>query len=177
MKIETVLGGAWEREPDRLAKDVGGGSIAYCAKHIRPTGMGLKCWSSLSKKALSDWARMGIFGVKLMIQKPHAESDWKKFRWIVPGLRDRYLRDQNAELMEILQRPALTPTEAFWAASDCLEKVKRTLADCLDDHKRSRMWESLRLMLRHGMLTEEDLEGFSEELRGQILALIEIQKK
>jgi hypothetical protein len=129
------------------------------------------------KKILLNGVRLGILGFELMKDMPNEESDWKRFRRIVPALRERYLREQTAELGALLQRPAMTPTENFWATSDRVDKVKRVLTSCLDDHKRSRLRESLMLMVRHGMMTEEDLEGFSEELQGSILAMIRIQRK
>lgn len=97
-----------------------------------------------------------------------AESDWKKFRAIVPELRERYLRDRNTELAFILKGETLTPTEKFWAASERIEEIGGILRACLDDLRRSNMVHSLKLMYRHQMISDEDLSGFSEELRERI---------
>lgn len=97
-----------------------------------------------------------------------AESDWKRFRAIVPELRERYLRDRNADLISTLQDEALTPTEKFWTASERMEEIGGILRTCLDDHRRSTMIHALRLMVHHQMITDEDLNGFSEELRDRI---------
>jgi hypothetical protein len=94
-----------------------------------------------------------------------ADSDWKKFRAIVPELRERYLRDRNTELISILEGEALSPTEKFWTASERIEEIGGILRTCLDDHRRSNMIHSLRLMYRHKMISDEDLNGFSEEVR------------
>jgi hypothetical protein len=94
-----------------------------------------------------------------------AESDWKRFRAIVPELRERYLRDRNSELISILEGKALTPTERFWTASERIEEIGGILRTCLDDHRRSNMMHSLRLMYRHKMILDEDLNGFSEDVR------------
>jgi hypothetical protein len=96
------------------------------------------------------------------------ESDWKRFRAIVPELRERYLRGRNAELIATLQDEALTPTEMFWTASELMEEIGGILRACLDDHRRSTMFHALRLMVHHQMITAEDLDGFSDELRERI---------
>lgn len=97
-----------------------------------------------------------------------AESDWKRFKAIVPELRERYLRGRNTELISILQGEASTPTEKFWTASQRMEEIGGILRTCLDDHRRSTMMHSLRLMYHHRMISNEDLSGFSEEVRESI---------
>jgi protein-tyrosine phosphatase len=49
-----------------------------------------------------------------------------------------------------------------------MKKEKKILEDCLDGHSRSGMDISMLLMLRYGMLKEEDMKGFSEELQEQL---------
>jgi len=103
-----------------------------------------------------------------------SESDWKKFRMIVPELRERYLRKRNSEIIVILRDESSTPTNIFWTASERIEEIGRILRSCLDGHTRSTMMNYLMIMCRHQMLTEEDLGGFSEEVRGRCT---EIQKE
>ena len=97
------------------------------------------------------------------------ESDWKTFRKIVPELRERYLRQRNPELIKILEDDDLTPTEAFWTVEERIEKEAKILRKCLDGHSRSKMVRFMRTMYAHQMLTKEDLEPFSEEVRECIL--------
>ena len=101
------------------------------------------------------------------------ESDWKRFRDMVLDLRERYLKEKNHELVGILTSPDKTPTEQFWDTLERMNKEKRILQDCLDRHSRSNMFMSMILMLRYGMLKEEDLEGFSEELQDELTSFIE----
>ena len=104
-----------------------------------------------------------------------SESDWKKFRAIVPELRERYLRERNSELRAILQDESLTPTNQFWAASDRIEEIRKILRSCLDGHSRSKMMNFLAIMYRHQMLTESDLDGFSEEILVRLERITESQ--
>jgi hypothetical protein len=106
-----------------------------------------------------------------MTQNQPDESDWKKFRAIVPNLRERYLRDRNKEFIAILQRESQTPTENFWAAYERMGEIKSILEACLDDHRRSRMITSLSLMYRYQLLADEDLVGFSEKVRNSVANL------
>ena len=96
------------------------------------------------------------------------ESDWKKFRAMLPILRERYLAERNARIVDKLTDPKKTETERFWDALEMIEKEAKTLRRCLDDISRSKMWLRLTEMRAAGMLKREDLAGFSEELQKQI---------
>lgn len=95
----------------------------------------------------------------------HTESDWKKFSALVPVLRERYLQKQNARIAALLSAPNQTETERFWAAEKATAQTAQTLCACLDGHSRSKMWQFMLLMIRAGMLTQDDLAGFSPQLQ------------
>lgn len=96
------------------------------------------------------------------------ESDWKKFRVMVPLLRERYLQEKNSRILAKLGEPGKTDTERFWNAFEDMEREAKILRDCLDGHSRSKMGLYLMLMRAAGMLRKEDLADFSEELQGQV---------
>ncbi len=108
-----------------------------------------------------------------MNMKPK-ESDWKQFRNMVVFLRERYLKEKNRDLVKTLTDSERTPTAQFWDTFEEMKKEKKILQDCLDGHSRSKMFLFMHLMLRNGMLKEEDLSGFSDELREQLIALLKI---
>jgi len=97
-----------------------------------------------------------------------SESDWKKFRTIVPDLRERYLRERNSELSALLLDESLSPTTQFWTASERIDEIGKILKSSLDGHSRSTMIHYMMVMYGHQMLREEDLADFSEEVRGRI---------
>lgn len=105
------------------------------------------------------------------------EADWKKFRVMVPELRERYLRQRNSELIAILEDESLTATEKFWTASERMEEIGKILRCCLDGHTRSRMRDFLASMYRCRMLGDQDLVGLSDEVREWIARLVEIEKE
>ena len=96
------------------------------------------------------------------------ESDWKKFRAMVPKLRERYLVSRNARIAALLTDPKKNETERFWDAMEEMEKEAKVLRYCLDGHSRSKMWLFMLAMARAGMLTKDDLAVFSEELQKEI---------
>ncbi len=112
-----------------------------------------------------------------MTNSIRTESDWKIFRSIVPELRERYLRDRNNELIAILQDESLTPTEKFWTTSERMKEIGGILRTCLDDHKRSKMIDSLMLMYRHQIIMDADLEAFSDGVRERVAYLIEVYQE
>ena len=105
-----------------------------------------------------------------MIDKP-LESDWKSFSKYVPDWRERYLAQKNKELVAMLEDCRRTPTEQFWDTKRFMKDEAKILENCLDGHSRSKMFLSLLLMFRCGLIGEPDLAVFSEELRKRILSI------
>jgi hypothetical protein len=96
------------------------------------------------------------------------ESDWRKFRSLVPVLRERYIAERNATIRQLLDDPKKTETERFWDVLQEMEKEVKILRACLDDHSRSKMWFHLVLMRKAGMLKREDLATLSVELQKRV---------
>ena len=96
------------------------------------------------------------------------ESDWKHFRDMTPKLRERYLAEKNARIVALLTNPKMTETERFWEALEVMEKESKILQKCLDGHSRSKMYRFMVNMIHVGMLRNEDMEVFSEELQQQV---------
>lgn len=97
-----------------------------------------------------------------------SESDWRKFRDMVPRLRERYLADRNARIAAMLTDAKKNETERFWDAMEQMEREAKVLQKCLDGHSRSKMWLYMLTMIRAGMLIKEDVGVFSAELQKEI---------
>ena len=98
----------------------------------------------------------------------HTEEDWRRFRDIVPKLRERYLAECNAKVAALLIDREKNETERFWNAMEEMEKEADTLRRCLDGHSRSKMWMYMLSMIGAGVLKKEDLAEFSEDLQKEI---------
>lgn len=96
------------------------------------------------------------------------ESDWRKFREMVPRLRERYLADRNARLAAMLVNPGKNETQRFWDAMEEMETEAKILRQCLDGHSRSKMSLYIFMMIRAGMLTKDDAAVFSVDLQNEI---------
>ena len=99
------------------------------------------------------------------------ETDWKSFSKHVPNWRERYLSRKNKEIVAMLENNKKTPTEQFWDTKQFMKDEAKILTSCLDRHSRSNMTLSLQLMFRYGLIEEQDLAEFSEELREIILSI------
>jgi len=96
------------------------------------------------------------------------ESDWRKFRDMVPHLRERYLAGCNTRIARMVADPKNNETERFWDALKEMEKEAKILRNCLDGHSRSSMLSFMCMMMRVGMLTKEDSLQFSDELQQEL---------
>ena len=103
------------------------------------------------------------------------ESDWKQYRDMVEFLKERYLKETNHKLCEILTDSERSATDQFWDTFEEMKKEKRVIQECLDRHSRSYMYLSMLLMLKCGMLKEEDLKGFSGELQERLKTDLNMQ--
>lgn len=99
------------------------------------------------------------------MSKPELEADWKRFRTMVPELRERYLKSVNRELLMEFSEPDKTPTEIFWSIQERTSKEAKVLRRCFDGHSRSSMGMFLMTMYAEGVITADDLSGFSEQTR------------
>ena len=87
----------------------------------------------------------------------------------MPHLRERYVAEQNQQLVTLLSSSDQTDTERFWAAQKFIEQQAKILCRCLDGHSRSKMLVAMLSMKSVGMLKPEDLVDFSDELKRQVL--------
>lgn len=97
-----------------------------------------------------------------------ARADWRLFRTRVPEWRDRYLARVNRELAEMLADRDKKPDACFWDTHDRMTREARVLRDCLDGHSQSKMEQYMILMLAHGLIDDDDLTEFSDELQHRV---------
>jgi hypothetical protein len=101
------------------------------------------------------------------------EADWKQLRKLIPEVRDRYLKGKNEQIVRLLTSTTTTETEKFWKATECMEKERKILDDCLGDMRRSTMNMIILMMYRNGLIIKSDLDNFSENLKQYVLETVE----
>ena len=92
------------------------------------------------------------------------ESDWKLFRKRLPGWQEAFMDRLTKEYVAILTGEGLA-SDRFWALEKRLRADKRKAGVIVTDVRRSVLTSTMAQLLREGAITEDDLDGFSDELR------------
>ena len=97
-----------------------------------------------------------------------SKADWRLFREHIGGWQEAHMEKLNKEYIELLSRdePA---SKKFWALEERIRLDKNTPGVRLQLRKSKIDWDLVTLM-RDGVITAADLEGFSEELREYVLS-------
>ncbi len=96
------------------------------------------------------------------------ESDWKLFRSRLEDLREKYLEKKNIELRKYLSDPDKSATEQFWDTFESMKNEEAILNQCLVGYSRSKMFFHILAMYQCGMMTDEDLRQFSDEVQDYV---------
>ena len=98
-----------------------------------------------------------------------SKADWKLFRERIGGWQESHMEKLNREYAELLSsdEPA---SKKFWALEKRIQEDRRTPGVSLMLKKSKIAWD-LAALMRDGVITAEDLEGFSDELKEYVLLL------
>lgn len=99
------------------------------------------------------------------------EKDWKLFRSRLPGWQEAYMEKLLQEYAEILNRDGLA-SDRFWVLDERIRKDKRNPGVLITEMNRSRMRTNLLHLLDCEVITLEDLDGFSDELREDLCRIV-----
>ena len=99
-----------------------------------------------------------------------SKADWKLFRERISGWQEAYMERLTREYIELLSgnEPA---SKKFWALEERIREDKRQPGVQLELKKSEVGWDLIRL-LGEGVITESDLEGFSEDLKDTVVHLV-----
>lgn len=102
------------------------------------------------------------------------ESDWKYLNRLKPVLLERAFARINKEAALILkkgkdgeQRPV------YHAMYKHYNREDEMIAECFDDYRRSMAKARILSLVRHGIMSDEELEGFSEDTKEFVRFIIE----
>ncbi len=96
------------------------------------------------------------------------EKDWKLFRDRLPKWREAYMERLIDDYQRILS-DTTAASERFWKLEQRIRHDKCSPGVQLE-MRRSTMMQYLAALLREKVITSEDLDGFSDELRNTLLA-------
>ena len=99
------------------------------------------------------------------------EADWKLFRTRLPGWQEEYMDRLNREYAAILAGSGKA-SEKFWALEEKINRDKRTVS-VTARMSRNNMDYNIAGLLGGGVITLDDLDGFSLELRESMRSFLE----
>jgi hypothetical protein len=99
------------------------------------------------------------------------ESDWKVFKELHEVALGRYFERMVAEMRGVLGDERLKDRDKFWTIVERAREAEQELRGVFDDFRRSTAEVKVLLMVSAGLVREDELARFSEELRGKVKTL------
>ena len=98
------------------------------------------------------------------------ESDWKLFRQKLPGWQERHMESLIRKYAALLDGPGAA-SDKFWSLEKCIRADQQHVG-VVARMSRSKMYMNLIALLWEGVITADDLDGFSDDLREQLSFVI-----
>lgn len=96
------------------------------------------------------------------------EADWKRLRGLKPLALDRFCARVLSDIERVSSDSAATSHRRYLAIYDLIQKRDKELGRIFDGLSRSSAIGKLLLMHRAGLLTEDEVAAFSEEIRSVV---------
>lgn len=96
------------------------------------------------------------------MEAPVHESDWKLFRKRVPGWQEAYMGKLVEAYMALLSGEGKA-SEKFWELDRRIRRHRKEIGVIID-MRRSLMYNNLMQLLSDGVITLDDLDGFSDDV-------------
>ena len=97
-----------------------------------------------------------------------SKADWKLFQERIPEWQERNMERLNREYVALLTGEG-EASEKFWALEKRISRDRRSLGVQIQPSKSNMKWDIWDL-LNDGIISTEDLAGFSDELREEIIS-------
>ena len=101
-----------------------------------------------------------------------SKSDWKKYCERVPEWQERYMAKLLDRYTKLLKEKDKDPSERFWKLEERIKKDKASPGVRLRLDKKEVVYD-LMAMIRGKVITFEDLEDFSDDLKTTVKELID----
>lgn len=93
-----------------------------------------------------------------------AESDWKLFEKMLPQWQERYMEKLIGQYVEMLNGDS-EASSRFWALEERLNRDKLSSGVIVNDIRRSTMHREIANLLIDSVITLNDLDGFTEDIK------------
>jgi hypothetical protein len=96
------------------------------------------------------------------------EADWKRLRDLKPIALDRFCARVLSDIERVSADSAATSHQRYLAIYDLIQERDKELGRIFDGLSRSSTVGKLLLMHQAGLLTEDEVAAFSEEIRNAV---------
>ena len=93
-----------------------------------------------------------------------AESDWKLFKELLPKWQESYMEMLIGQYIEILNGGS-EASSRFWALEERINRDKLSSGVLVNDLRRSTMHREIANLLIDSVITLDDLDGFTEDIK------------
>ena len=93
-----------------------------------------------------------------------AESDWKLFKKLLPEWQERHMEKFIDQYIEILNGSG-EASNRFWALEERIKRDKLSSGVLANDLRRSTMHREIANLLIDNVITLDDLDGFTEDIK------------
>jgi hypothetical protein len=101
-----------------------------------------------------------------------SEPDWKLFRRLQPIALDRFCQRVLAEINRVAEDADKSNHERYLTIFNLIKHRDKELSDAFDNPRRSSAVQQLACILLHGLLTADEISGFSAETRRTVQFLL-----
>ena len=107
-----------------------------------------------------------LLACTMLVAFKSQETDWKLFRKLIPVWQERYITKLNKEYIGILIQDKNAAT-IFWELNDRIKKDQNN-PGVIIEMSRSLLVENLISLIKHNVITLDELNDFSEETKESI---------
>lgn len=100
-----------------------------------------------------------------------SKSDWKLFAEKLAGWQENYMDQLSREYISLLSSEEGNPSDRFWKLDERIKKDRRHPGVILERRKSHAIFDIADL-IRLQVITIDDLDGFSEELKEKVRLLL-----
>lgn len=99
-----------------------------------------------------------------------SKSDWKLYRERVPEWQEHYMERLTKEYVNLLSGPGKA-SDHFWELEKRIKRDKKNPGVLIEMRKSEAIWD-IAAFVGRGIITMDELEGFSESLIGAVKLIL-----
>lgn len=103
-----------------------------------------------------------------MLNFNFTETDWKLYKKLLPTWQERYIASLNQKYIEILKQEG-SHAQNFWTVYEQMTVDKNHPGVMLIRNSRSRMIETISILLKDNIISKNELIDFSDKLKNELL--------